>query len=169
MAKIDITRWSQFTKVYNNIMNESLPKIGEKIAEVLKQYVEDNWYSVEPEIYKRTFEVLNSITVSKIDRPNKDTWSIFIFFDGQKINPNYSTFPVPDGVIRFNHHMSLDGSTKYSGNTIGEWVVYWMNYGQNSTKCSYEGVHFLEDTVKFTKRDKIHIKEIEKVLRASGL
>lgn len=170
MATNNIYRWSQFNQVYNKIMENSLPMIANKISETLKYYLKTNWYmGHQPQYYQRTYEVLNSITIGKVNKKGKNQWDILIYFDSNKINSELSDFAIPDGFIRLNHHMSVNGETMYGGASIGSWVVYWMNYGQNSKIYGYVGTHFLEDTVKFTRRDKTHIKAMDNLLRSMGL
>jgi len=170
MAIRKLYRWSEFDKLYNQIMEKAMPTIAQKISETLKNYVKTNWYmSHTPQFYERTYDVLNSITVGKLTKKGKNQWDILIYFDKDKITSDFSNFEIPDGFIRLNHHMSIDDQTTYDGSTIGEWVVYWMNYGQNSSIHGYVGTHFLEDTTKFTRTDKTHIKAMNNLFESMGL
>jgi hypothetical protein len=141
-----------------------LTKVGTEIAGVLKNYVRLNWYADHtPEFYKRTEEILNSITVSKSTRVG-NKFEVKIFFDEEKIKMQSSTY----GKGLFGHHMSLDGSTSWDGMSIAQWVVWWMNYGQNSPLHSYEGAGFMEETMKFTEEDNYAVERLADLLRQKG-
>lgn len=155
------SNWKDLMKYLDKQVEINLEKIGQEIAGVLKRYVQTNWYDARDEgYYQRTMDVLNSITVEKA-KPIKNGYEVRIFFDESKIRMiEYDEF--------FNAHMSVDGSGMYGGWSIPKWVVYWMNYGQNSPLYSYEGVHFLEDTIEWTKDDNYHINRMKELLEAKG-
>lgn len=150
----------------NMVIN--LEKIGEEIAGVLKHYVKMNWYDYMDNKkdaingYQRTMDILNSISVTKAKPIGKGMYEVRIFFDETKINQiNYP------GRL-FNAHMSVDGSTSYGGMSIAQWVVWWMNYGQNSPLYSYPGVGFLEETIEWTEDDQYHINRMRELLEDKG-
>jgi len=160
--------WNDLFKHLEQTVELNLPTVAQKIANILKMYVRENWYDkYEPLYYERTMDVLNSITVDKIKK-NGNILEVEIYFDKNKIEQKESTFPLPEGYIRFHHHMSIDGSTTYGNMSIAEWVVYWMNYGQHSPLYSYDGVHFIEKTIEWTERDKYHIKKLKELLEQNG-
>jgi hypothetical protein len=156
-----VRTWEQFEKILKKEIQVNLEQIGKEIAGVLKKYVNDNWYkNSNPESYQRTYDILNSITVSKVKHMS-DGYEVSIYFDETKIRMiEY------EGL--FNAHLSIDGSGMYQGMSIPQWVVYWMNYGQNSPKYSYEGAGFLEDTIKWTEDDKYHINRMCELLEGKG-
>jgi hypothetical protein len=141
------------------IINTS--KIAKEIADVLKNYVRLNWYNDHsPSQYQRTMDILNSISITDVKK-NRNGYSVKIFFDDSKINMiEY------DGL--FNAHMGIYGETSYQGMSLPQWVVYWMNYGQNSPIYSYEGVGFLEDVIEWNKDDKYHINRMQELLENKG-
>lgn len=151
----------------NASLESILPQIATHISKTLKNYVLQNWYrNSKPSLYKRTFDILNSIDVSEVTKTTTGS-EVVIFFNPEKIRMAISDFELPSeaNLPRFNHHLSVDGSFTYDGMSIAEWVVWFMNYGQNSPLHSYEGAGFLEDTVKFTETDTKHINNIKRLLK----
>ena len=163
------TDWDQLTNHLNKELLKTLPKIAGRISRTLKKYVSDNWYkSSKPQMYERTMDVLNSITVGEVAQEGGN-YTIEIFFDTDKIVRKTSTFEVPGNLPRFHHHMDIRGNTTYGGASIAEWVVSWMNYGQGSSLHSYGGSEFLEDTMKFTEQDRTDAKVLKQALKGNGI
>jgi len=84
---------------------------------------------------------------------------VSIYFDDSKINSNQGE------AGKWDQHMSMDGSTSWGGMSIGEWVVQWMDMGQNSQFSSYSGIHFIKN---ITDNKKQFIAEINNLLQAKG-
>lgn len=147
-------------KYINKCVEINTEKIAKEISGVLRKYVQDNWYNdYTPAHYERTMDILNSITVSKAKKTMLG-YDVEIYFDESKIRMiEYSGF---------NAHMSVDGEGIYQGMSIPEWVVYWMNYGQNSPLWSYQGAFFLEDTIQWTQDDNYHINRMAELLEGQG-
>lgn len=170
MMSKDIKTYEELNKIILDAIRKSLPKIGKEIGSVLRFYVQQNWYnSVTPEFYERTMDVLNSITVGDL-KETSDGFSIEIYFDNDKIRQSSSSFEIPSYLPRFHHHMSVNGDMKFNGISIAEWVVWWMNYGQDSPLHSYEGVHFWEDTLKMLngEQEKYHVERLCDLLEQIG-
>ena len=164
MAGKIFKNWSQLERFLEREIEINLQKIGTEIASVLRNYVYLNWYADHtPKYYERTMEVLNSISVKPVKK-NGNKYEVEIFFDKNKISMVESNYYVPSHLKRFHHHMSVDYSKSYNGQTIAEWVVYWMNYGQNSSLHSYSGVGFLEETIEWTKEDRYHINRMRELI-----
>lgn len=157
----EFSNWNDLLKYLDKQVEINLEKIGKEIADVLKHYVNENWYKDhQPEYYDRTMDILNSISVTKA-KPIKNGYEVKIYFDESKIRMiEY------DGL--FNAHMSINGDASYSSWSIPQWVVYWMNYGQNSPIYSYDGVNFLEDTIEWTQDDNYHINRMKELLEVKG-
>ena len=146
----------------NADMNDILKKIAEDIKETLYDYINKNWYGVNtPNNYQRTHNVLNSITVDKIQTLGNKK-EVFIYFDESKIISNQTE------AGHWNQHMSLDGSASWGGQSIGHWVVEWMNSGQKSPAYSYGGIKFIENTVEELEKNNKLVKEINNALKAKG-
>lgn len=166
MAGKQFTNLNDLYKYLESQIEVNLDKIAKEIASVLKHYVQENWYNRMDSVklgfdqYQRTFEVLNSISCEKVKKVG-NSFEVKIFFDENKIHSIHR-----DGT--WNAHMSLDGSTEYGGMSIPEWVVYWLNYGQNSPVYSYPGGGFLEETIRWTEDDKYHINRMKELLEAKG-
>ena len=167
MAGKTFTSISAVLKYLEQNMVINLEKIGEEIAGVLKNYVNLNWYQYMDNKkdatggYERTMDILNSISVTKARPLGNGAYEVKIFFDETKIRMiEY------DGL--FNAHLSVDGTGMYQGMSIPQWVVYWMNYGQNSPLYSYPGVGFLEETIEWTENDRYHINRMIELLEMKG-
>jgi hypothetical protein len=160
------TNLNDLYKYLESQVEVNLQKIGIEIAGILKHYVQENWYNRMDSVklgfdqYERTMEVLNSISVEKVKKVG-NTFEVKIFFDETKIHSIHR-----DGT--WNAHMSLDGSTEYGGMSIPEWVVWWMNYGQNSSVYPYPGGGFLEATIEWNESDKYHINRMRELLQDKG-
>lgn len=158
--------FNNLNKLFSHInkqIEKSMTGVGEEARKILSDYMEREWYnSYSPSNYERSWELLNSISVSS---PKKisNTWQVEIYFDTTKIHP-YST---PDG--EWNKHMSLNGDTSYNGKSISEWLIEWIEYGQNSPIYSWDGVHMISYTkaeLMFTKK---HLNRIMDELQKQGI
>ena len=131
--------------------------------------MQSEWYDAHsPSLYQRTYEILNSITVSDVQAV-AGGYQVKVFFDDSKISPMQSTFDIPDELPRFNHHMSMNGDTSYGGISIGQWVAIWMNEGQGSPIHSYAGSSYFDKALAYITANDIHVKEIEKLLATKGI
>lgn len=104
--------------------------------------------------YERTFQLVESITFS-VESQWSNRYTAKVYFDYSDIQPeNQREWRDGDG---FNAHMSLPpkgsgfrstiaGDISYNGKSIGEWLVEWVEGGQNSSVYSYEGTDFFKET-----------------------
>jgi hypothetical protein len=101
---------------YDNLFNyidekveKALPNLGDLFRAQLDQYVMEFYRMYTPSLYVRTYDLINSITVSPVYK-NGDLTSVDVYFDENLIHPKISTFFVPKGLQRFNHHIDLQGN-----------------------------------------------------------
>jgi len=166
---IEIQYWDVLESSLLSLTKDGLMFVGEKIKKILQNYLKKNWYNVSsPMFYQRTFEVLNSITVKEVAQVGNEV-EVEIFFDETKIISKESTFQLYGHMKRFNHHMSINHDTGYNGADIGIALVYWMNYGQNSSLHAYSGASFLEDTLNEISVKKTHLVELERAFKKVGI
>jgi hypothetical protein len=137
-----------------------LKQVGEEIKKILHNFIQTNWYNSRPTpaFYDRTYETINSLTVDQV-RTTGNRTEVLIYFDNSKIG----SYQTDNGM--WNQHMSIDGSSSWGGISIGQWVVDWMDKGQNSPAYSYGGIHFI-DNILNNKDD--FIKKINELLKSKG-
>lgn len=158
-----INSYNELERVLNQTIEISMNRIGDKVSKLLKSYIQKNWYSnMHPEYYKRTKDVLNSITF-KIEKKEKG-YLATIYSDNSKVIAVKSTFPLPPGMPRFHHHMNIHGKD------VSEWVIDMMNFGNNNSKLySYQGVNFLRNTKQAMMSQSIHLRQLEIEFRKIGI
>lgn len=138
-------------------LESTLKKIAEDIKKTLHDFIQMNWYSARPttEFYDRTFDIIDSLKIDDIQTVG-DRKEVFIYFDDSEI---YSVQTLSN---KWNQHLSIDGSESYNGISIGEWVVNWLDEGQNSPLYSYGGIHFIDNII--DNKDKF-VKELNDLLK----
>mgnify|MGYP001214832158 CR=1 FL=1 len=168
---MQIRTWSGLMKALQVAAQEATKKAGEEIKEVLRFYVQKNWYNAHtPSQYERTMQMIDSISVRHV-KENANKYSAVIYFDFDRIAPASNIYD--RGPYQFNTHMSLDGSTSYAGKSIGEFIVRWANEGQDNpltvggkSVFPREGAYFLEDTYEYAQDETVQL--INEALRQAG-
>jgi predicted RNA binding protein YcfA (HicA-like mRNA interferase family) len=134
-----------------------LEQVARKIEDILKQYIMDEWYGrMNPEDYSRTYNFVNSISV-KPTQEIKDGWMVEIYFDNEKIFPEYA-----DEDRTWNKHMSVYGED------VSDYIPEWIERGNNSPIYNYKGVHMMQNTFEYCEKYNIPIKEMIKELKKYG-
>lgn len=144
----------QIEKQLNKQLMQAMDRVGHKVMLELADYVWENWYMKNnPTEYNRTFEFLESITKTKARFIN-GVCEVQVYFDNNKIKPYY------DEDSMWNQHMSL--SHKDVSNAIVGWIE-WGNNPSGSTKIpyEYEGIHMIENMVKWLKTEYIKLLKEE--------
>lgn len=127
----------QLKNLINEILKDCLKEIALEAGKELQQYVQKEWYEAHsPEMYKRTYQLLNSITNTDI-RQKGSGFEIEVGFDKSSIIPNFL------GGDLWNEHMSFNGEPFVSGliETIEE-----GNLSPYSPPYARNGIHMLENT-----------------------
>lgn len=158
-------------KALQNSTEFAVKKAGEEIKEVLRFYVQKNWYNQHtPAQYQRTMQMIEAISVRHV-KENENKYSAVVYFDYDKMGPASNIYD--RGPYQFNNHMSLDGSTDYAGKSVSEWIVRWVNDGQDNPLTvggkpvfPTEGAYFLEDTYEYAQDESVHL--INEALRQAG-
>jgi hypothetical protein len=133
-----------------------MKKVGEDIKKILTEYIMVNWYAAyHPMNYIRTYEIIDAITVADVVE-NANGKEVAIYFDGSKIHGEER----PDG--EWNAHMSV------TGQTVGDAVVGWMNFGQASPIYSYSGIDFIGNVIDDLMDGNKIAKQINAALAAKG-
>lgn len=160
---MNINKWSELEEVIKKSVKIALSKVAEKVAYKLYENTKKGIYDhSESKYYKRTKQYLESITINSIKESGNNI-EISIFHDPTKI---FSRNVEEKGM--FNEHMSLDGSDTYGGKSISEWLIDWLELGQNSIVNPEPG-HFIVKTTydQLIKSDFVR-KEMVRQLRTLG-
>jgi hypothetical protein len=141
----------------------NLEKICNEIKGVLKNELLNHWYNTYmPSSYHRTYQLIESITVSKAIKVG-NVWQANIYFDEDKIEPIESNFGL------FPSHMNItDGASEYGGKTYGELLPMWIEEGQHSSIWSSTGIHMVERTVDWAREDNYVKNRMMELLRNKG-
>lgn len=132
-----------------------LHQIGLEIEEEMKQYIMKELYQkYSPEDYARTYDYINSLTVSSV-KESSSGYVIEIFFDANKI----SARSVSDRY--WNQHMSIDGDD------FSKHIPYIVEYGTNGSLHDREGIRVVEKTVEDLKQGDL-IKKARNILKSKG-
>lgn len=132
-----ISNWPQLKIIIGALLKECLEEIALETGKELQKYVQTEWYEAHaPEFYNRTYQLLNSITDSKVEQ-NGNSFKVSIYFDHESIVPNF----LGDG--GFNEHMGFDGAPFVDGliETIEE-----GNLSPYSPPYARDGIHMVEKT-----------------------
>lgn len=132
-----------------------LKLIGLQIEKEMKDFIMRELYQkYNPSDYSRTYEYINSLTVSQVYE-NKDGYEIEIFFDSDKINAR----EVSDRY--WNQHMSVDGSD------FAEFLPYAIEYGTSGSLYDRKGIKVVETTINELKNGDL-IKKAINILKSKG-
>lgn len=154
-----IRSFKQLEQVLLQSIAIGVEEIGKQIKEMLRKNVQELWYerSYTPTNYTRTFELIDSITVTDVERV-PDGYQVVIYFDTDKINP-YP--PAQEG--EWPRHQSIT-----DGADVSAYIPQWIEFGQNSPLFSYEGVHAMQKTKEEVVDDDWIKKRIKDLLGVKG-
>lgn len=158
MAKTFDNLGALLKDIGENILTSNLEIIGEEIKQKLRDNVDKLWYSTfTPYQYERTFEYINSISVSKAKRI-ENGYEVVIFFDTDKINP----YP-PPAPGKWSKHQSITNAQD-----VSEMIPIWIEEGQNSPIYSYAGAEPVGVTKEQLEEEKFLQKRMMELLIAQG-
>lgn len=147
-------------------VNNSLEELSKIFKKTLYDFVKEKFYDTyEPRLYKRTWEVLKSITISSKYRDEKG-YAVDVFFDTSKIHPRESNFILPSGMDRYHHHMNQNKEA------INDIIVTILNngyyFGKNN-RLKRQGGKFLQAMNKWSMNKNNWINELILILKGKGL
>jgi hypothetical protein len=155
---IPITNQQQLTLIINELLENILQKIAEETVEYLKRYVDIFWYQTHyPTIYNRTYEMLNSVTHSNIEKVG-NRFDVFIYFDASQITSQL----LGEGL--WNQHMGFDERI-FTVGLIDS--VEQGNPSPYSPDYAREGIHMFEATDIWL--DKEIPKIAKKIFKENGI
>ncbi len=156
---MDIRSFSQLDQVLNQNIALLVKEIGEHIKDMLRKNVDELWYKrgYTPTHYTRTFQLINSITVTDVKKV-PEGYQVVIFFDPDKIHPHPPAKP-----REWPRHQSVT-----DGADVSFYIPWWVEFGQKSPLFSYEGVHAMEKTKEEVIDDEWIKQRIKEVLGVRG-
>jgi hypothetical protein len=114
---------------------------SDEISKLLRDNLYDVWYKTSSGSYVRTYDLINSITSSKVESAGKRSYQSKVFFDPDKIRAER-----PEN-SPLGQHMSFDNSIAYEGMSIGEWVGSWIDQGMESPTYKIKGTKYVQQTM----------------------
>lgn len=113
---------------------EGMSIVGEKVKEVLREYVQNDVYdSYEPTKYKRTYELIDSITVKVVGTVG-DSIMVEVYFDEDKMS-----------------HTTLFGDDNL-GVEVGDnvYIPKWVDEGYTwrPNRAEKNTTNFMKDTIR---------------------
>jgi hypothetical protein len=144
----------------NNILLD-MQKIGEEVKNVLRNNVrvlfyERNGMNWTPEDYTRTYELIDSLTVTPVKKIG-NKYEVSVYFDDSKINP----YKVAG---EWSAHESV-----VTGADISQNLPFYMEYGNQSPLYSYKPTSPPVETTIQELKDDNYIKErLKELLEMQG-
>lgn len=160
----DFDNYSDLFSYIDNQVNQAIVEISATFYKVMRDFVITQFYDVyNPEFYERTYDVYNSITLD-VNYNAFGGYYVDIFFDPDKIHPRPSTYSLPYGMPRYNHHMTMDGEiTSYE-------IVNILNEGYSFGKGkTREAGRFLEATRDYLLEKRNWLPQFRRILKEKGL
>ena len=138
------------------IVKVSVQQVALEIEKIIKDYIKKNLYDTyTPTHYVRTYDYINSLTVSKVVQEG-NVFSCMLYFDSNKIIPRETEKGL------WNQHMTQDGRP------TNEFIAEWIESGGSGSKYARKPIHVMENVTRELKSTKFHIQEIKKILSSNG-
>lgn len=133
MKRYEFKNSKQMVNGLGIYLKKALDDVAEICMNQLKQNIEDNMYSWTPKKYKRTNQILKSISKTKTIKVN-NLYVAKVYFDAEKIKP----------VIREGN--TWNAHADFWGNEIsGSDILNWLDRGTENKYYSHEGYEFMEE------------------------
>lgn len=157
MAQKTVTNSADFMSMVNENIIAAMTSVGQAVYEELKKNTSEAIYSDVPVLYKRTYELYNSISQ---DLTWKDSNALVsVFFDENKIQPSKGYFKRYGSTIFYGRHANNKGKS------VKKKIVMYLEDGiSGSTPYAYttsmkkgglhmynqrDGGHMIRDTQKW--------------------
>lgn len=164
LAKFNVSTYSELERVLQQVAEDALNKVTIKVEKMIKKYVMDKLYnSYTPTDYIRSYDYLESLTVTKVTKNSLGELETKIFFDPNKIHSRET-----EGSY-WNQHMSINGDTTWEGKPISEWIPVFIEYGTKGSLWDRKGIHVVDNIMKELDRDGKYKKFMASELKRMGL
>jgi hypothetical protein len=143
-----------FLNYLQKSLKPSLAELSLQIEEIIKKYIMDRQYGWNPKYYFRTYDYINSLTISKIVESGNG-YEVELFFDTNKIIPR---------TVKGNWNQHED----FWGNPTSEFIPLWLEEGSpNNPYFQHPGNHAVRDALNEFKNGKA-IRELQMFLKKRG-
>lgn len=134
--------------------------VSKKVYNIMRIYIDEKLYRTQsPENYQRTYELLNSLTISKIIKKGNNIYEVEVFFDTSKIHPYKS-------MIGWNKHMGTVG--KSNGKDVSRYIPGYMEYGHRGLYYQ-RPLNFNKEAYDYLVASSEHIAEFKRMLQVYGI
>lgn len=144
----------------------NISKIGEEVKSILRKFILDDLYKeYTPTMYDRTNQFLEAVEVKPVKKTG-NTFSVEIFINPDKIYPEvrpYGEWSAHASSLGKNY-----GDTSYGGKSISEWLIYWLETGDNSSIFSRGKIGMIENTREWIKDDNYIYNTMKARLEQAG-
>lgn len=163
----DINSISELKKVINTSLKNSLLIAGKKFEETLVDKIYDEWYrrnayknyamyGNNTGSYERTWQLPRAVESGIADNGGVD-----IYIDPKKLRP------IKGNMFMYSSYMSKDDTTSYGEQTISEWVIEWIEYGNKWPWMKGQFIH--EEAEREIVNKGLDDKEMVKALKSMGI
>ena len=138
----------ELTDYLNNCLVKAMDGVGEKALKHMKNYVKKEFEKVEPSIYERTYEYLNSIDRFEAWIHSDGSIRTEIYYNADLINPYLASNDFGRGTEyasgqNWNWHASFDNED------MSEYIPLFLEYGTNNPYYSHDGIGGIIDLRKW--------------------
>lgn len=139
-----------------------LHQVGLMVEEQLKKYIMENLYlDHTPLDYTRTYDYINSIMTSKVEKVG-GSYQVKIYFDTNRIRQT-----IVEG--SWNQHMNTsDDSETWGGKKVSELLPYFIEYGVEGSLYDREGINAVKYTTLMIEYSKRHVMKMAELLKQRG-
>lgn len=132
-------------------VEDNLEIIGKHVKSVLENFILNDLYrTYTPSEYERTQNFLHAVTVSAVKKKG-NIREIEIYIDPEKLQQ------IQRPLGEWSAHMSSlgknYGDTEYQGKSISEWLIYWLETGDNTSPFSRGKIGMIENTREWLEDD----------------
>jgi len=153
----DFRDYKSLFKYINQNIKLSLDQVAQQVQQMVKDFIIQELYqNYKPTEYDRTYEFLNSVSVSKVEEITKGKYMVQIYFDTSLIHP-YITSSF------WNAHASV------TGHNMSSFIPLFLEEGTDFPSLyPREGIHSMETIREDLDRSKKYMGMIKEFLEKKG-
>lgn len=162
-----VKTYSELFKELEKLIKPNIQKIGEEVKNVLKRFIQTDLYdSYEPKEYERTFQFLEAVECTAAKKVG-NKWQVKIFINPDKMDH----FSADDDRFWLPHTSSIGderGNTSFGSKDIAEWLIYWLETGDNTSPYSRGEIGMFKKTKEWLEDDNYVYNTMMSRLRQAG-
>jgi len=155
-------------KYLENQVEKNIKRIGEEVKSVLKNFIlQDLYMTYTPSEYQRTMDFLNAVECSPVKK-NGNVFQVEIYINPDKLRT--ASGEIPEGWLP--HTSSLGkyrGDTEYEGKSIGWWLIYWFETGDNTSPFSRGKIGMFEKTRDWIEEERYLNVRMKELFEKNGI